>query len=131
MPELPEEVQELLHIIVVDNRGNISEPVQNVLLKLWNREELTEAEKDLDISSAEVAGVWSVTHRRPLSVETVRQATTRRTGSWKDSIKPSKEWGSGTTKRRLYRLEDVLNVQVQARKKKDAQKDKKQADPLE
>lgn len=105
---LPEEVQDLL-IKITAGRGEISSKVEQILLKLWQGQALAEHERDLEITPAEVAGVWSVTHRRPIAVSAVRQAVLRRTGS---NISPSKAWGSGPTRRRLYRLGDVVEVRL-------------------
>jgi hypothetical protein len=109
---LPEEVQELL-IKITEGRGEISGKVEQILLKLWQGQALTERERDLDdLTPAEVAAIWSVTHRRPIAVSAVRQATLRRTGSMKGPIVPSKEWGTGPTRRRLYRLGDIVEVRL-------------------
>lgn len=111
---LPGEAQRLLSSIL-EEKGEIGDQVEQVLLKLWQGEQLTEEERNLDITSAEVAALWSITHQRPIKVAAVRQAVSRRKGAWKEPIAPSKEWGSGPTKRRLFRLGDVVAVQVQKR----------------
>lgn len=111
---LPEEAQSLLHLITEKN-GQISDEVESILLKLWQGEKLTRHELALEITPSEVAAIWSITHKRPLSVTTVRQAVSRRKGAWKEPIKPSREWGSGSTLRRLYRLGDILDEHIQDR----------------
>lgn len=123
---LPEEAMTLLvggNIPHAQER--ISAQVERVLCKLWNHEELNQDELGLDLDPPEVAAVWSMTHRRPISTDTARQVL-RRTGTRSGQIKASREWGTGAALRRMYRLGDVLPVQVQERKVKPA--DEKMSD---
>jgi hypothetical protein len=118
---LPSEIQELLKKIT-EGRGEIRSEVRQILLKLWREESLTPQEFNLDITPAEVASVWSITHRRPIAVSAVRQAALRRTGSMKAPIAPSKEWGTGPTRRRLYRLGDIVEVRLREHQPKESQR---------
>lgn len=115
---LPEEaVKLLIGGNIPHAQERISTQVERVLCKLWNHEELNQDEQDLDLDPPEVAAVWSMTHRRPISTDTGRQVLRRR-GTREETIKPSQEWGSGYAARRRYRLGDILNVQIQENRKK-------------
>lgn len=113
---LPSEAQTLLQATDIKNLPTaISDEVERALLKLWQGEKLIEDDLYLDITPAELAALWSVTHRRPIRVDTARQILLRRTGARGEQIKPSRQWGSGPSVRRLYRLGDVWQVQIQER----------------
>lgn len=114
---LPPEAQDLLLSgNIKQAEAAISDQVEDVLFKLWQgrREQLTQNELNLDITPAELAAVWTITHRRPLRVDTIRQILLR-PGKRGEQIKPSRQWGSGPALRRLYRLGDVLEVRVRER----------------
>lgn len=109
---LPQEALALLQAAKIKGlEAAISNEVEHVLLKLWEGGEPSRAELNLDITPSELAAIWTFTHRRPVFPDTARQVL-RRTGKGAPQIKPSREWGSGPTLRRLYRLEDVLEVHI-------------------
>lgn len=107
---LPDEAQSLLKAAKISNlEVVVSDEVERVLLKLWQQEKPTDTDKALEITPAELAALWTITHRRPVRPDTARQMFRP---SRKSSIKPSREWGAGPGLRRLYRLGDALNVHI-------------------
>ncbi len=105
--ELPEEAMALLsqgNIIHLETA--ISDKVGAILLKLWNGEPLTRGDLSEEITPAEVAAIWSIKYKTPIRTEYVRQVKRN------DRIKPSKEWGMGPTYRCLYKVRDIINVEV-------------------
>jgi hypothetical protein len=119
---LPDDAFALLQGVGKDSediRSKVSDQVEQVLLKLWQKPAenedvlslLTPEECNLDITPAELAAVWSLTHRRPIFPDTARQVL-RRPDRRHGQIQPSHQWGSGPARRRLYRLGDVVNVRI-------------------
>jgi hypothetical protein len=105
--ELPEEAMELLtggNIIAPE--AAIAERVEQILGKLWKGEPLSRGDLAQEVTPAEVAAIWSIKHRIPFKTDYVRQV--RRHGR----IEPSKEWGKGPTYRCLYKVREVLHVEV-------------------
>ena len=103
--DLPNEIQDLIsHIKHWDTL--VSEDVAPILQKLWNGEDLTRAESNLDVTPSELAAIWSVTNQTPIKPEYVRQV--KRDGR----ITPSKEWGTGSGYRCLYKVRTVKDVKV-------------------
>lgn len=77
-----------------------------MLLKVWNGEELSRGELSEDITPAEVAALWSVKYRTPIKTEYVRQVKRN------ERIAPSKEWGEGKSYRCLYRVRNIIDIEV-------------------
>ena len=103
--ELPDEVQALInHIKNWDTL--ISDEVAPILQKLWNGEELTRSESNLDVTPSELAAIWSITNRIAIKPEYVRQV--KRDGR----IEPSKEWGKGSGYRCLYKVRTVKHIRI-------------------
>lgn len=114
---LPEEAHGLLTAgNIVHPEKAISDDVERVLLKLWLEQPLTTREKNLNITPAELAALWSITHKRPIDWRTTRQVL-RRTGARGETLKEAKTWGEGKGTRRQYRLGDALPIRVQERMK--------------
>ena len=114
---LPSGAQELLHQTDIPSLETaVSDEVESVLLKLWQGKDLDPGELGLDITPAELAATWTITHRRPVRMDTARQMVRRRS----EPIKPSRQWGSGPAVRRLYRLGDVLEVRIREKRTSDA-----------
>lgn len=103
--ELPSEVQ-LLISHIKNWEALVSEDVAPILQKLWAGEELTRAENNLDVTPSELAAIWSVANQTPIKTEYVRQV--KRDGR----IIPSKEWGTGSGYRCLYKVRSVKDVKV-------------------
>ncbi len=112
MDILPEEARQFL-----DRPDQVSDLVAHLLVKLWEHKPLSTREQNTDVTPAEVAAVWSITHQRQISSDTVRQVL-RRSGTRGETIAPSRIWGSGAGARRVYRLGDILPVRVQERRMK-------------
>lgn len=111
---LPPEALELLQETSIPNMfANIRDEVEPALLKVWQNQQLEQGELDLDITPAEVTALWTMTHRRPIRMDTARQAVQKRKGN---RVKPSHQWGSGPAVRRLYRLGDVLEVRIREKR---------------
>lgn len=103
--ELPDEIQTLIrHIKNWDTL--ISEDVAPILQKLWDGEDLTRTENNLDITPSELAAIWSITNRTAIKPEYVRQV--KRNGR----VTPSKEWGTGSGYRCFYKVRTVKDVKV-------------------
>ena len=117
--ELPSEVQSLISHIK-NWESLVSDDVTPILQKLWTGEELTRSENNVDVTPSELAAIWSVANRTPIKPEYVRQV--KRDGR----IVPSKEWGTGSGYRCLYRVRTVKDIKIghdrgRPRKKKSAQ----------
>lgn len=103
--ELPNEIQSLIsHIKNWDSL--VSDDVTPILQKLWSGEKLTRTENNLDVTPSELAAIWSVTNQTPIKPEYVRQV--KRDGR----IWPSKEWGTKSGYRCLYKVRIVKDVKV-------------------
>ncbi len=103
--ELPSEVQSLISHIK-NWESLISDDAVPILQKLWSGEELTRAENNLDVTPSELAAIWSIANQSPIKPEYIRQV--KRDGR----IIPSKEWGTGSGYRCLYKVRTVKDVKV-------------------
>lgn len=84
----------------------ISDDVATILEKLAHNEQLTRSELSTDVTPTEVAAIWSVKHKTGINPRYVREVKR------KGRIEPSKEWGQGPTYRCLYRVREVLPIEV-------------------
>lgn len=103
--ELPDEVQALL-AKCKHWEMQVSEKVLQILIKLYNGEELTRTELSLDVSPLEVAAIWSVTNNTPIDPRYVRDVRRNR------GLEPSKEWGSGAAYRCLFKVRAIKDIKV-------------------
>ena len=97
----------------------ISGPAASVLVKLYRQEELSETENNLEVTTSEVAAIWSIVNGRAVSPKYVREV--KRDGR----IIPSREWGKGPALRSLYRVKGVKDIVITDRPGRH----KKQAPP--
>src|SRR5438552_16845505 len=101
--QLSEDIQELVkHIDGWESL--LSDEVAIILQKLWDSEDLSRSELNLDVTPSEVAAIWSVTNKTAIDPAYVRQV--KRNGR----IEPSKEWGKGAAYRCLYRVRGVKDI---------------------
>jgi hypothetical protein len=103
--DLPEEIRAFIQHIK-HWESQISDPVAALLLKLWNEEPLSRSELGMDVTPSELAAIWSITNQTPIKPGYTRQV--KRAGR----ITPSKEWGTGTGYRCLYRVRMVKDIKV-------------------
>jgi hypothetical protein len=103
--ELAPQIQVLLERITNWDTA-IRDNVAAILDKLWKKEELTRSELGLNVTTSEVAAIWSIVNNTSISPDYVRQV--KRAGR----ITPSEEWGKGSGYRCHYRVRDIKNIQV-------------------
>ncbi len=105
--DLPDEAKALLtQGNIITPEETISDEVVPILLKLWNGEKLTRGDLGEEVTSSEVAAIWSILYKTPIKTEYVRQV--KRAGR----IVPSKEWGRGSSYRCLYKVRTILTIVV-------------------
>lgn len=96
----------------------ISDEVATILEKLAQGEPLTRSELTTDVTPTEVAAIWSVKHKLDINPRYVREVKR------KGRIEPSKEWGQGPTYRCLYRVREVLPIEVSHRRGRPSKEQK-------
>ena len=84
----------------------IRDEVAIILEKIYKDEPLSRTELNLDVTPSEVAAIWSVKNRTDINPKYVREVKRKK------RVVPSKEWGEGPSYRCLYRVRDVLPVEV-------------------
>lgn len=103
--QLPHEVtQYLQHIKGWDTL--ISVEVAAILDKIARGEQLTRSDLATEVTPSEVAAIWSVKYKTGISPRYVREV--KRAGR----IEPSKEWGKGPTYRCLYKVREIVGIEV-------------------
>jgi len=88
----------------------ISDDVATILEKLAQGKHLTRPELDTDVTPTEVAAIWSVKYKMDINPRYVREVKR------KGRIDPSREWGQGPMYRCLYRVKEVLPIEVSHRR---------------
>lgn len=96
----------------------ISDEVAAILQKLWNGEELSRSELKEEIRPVEVAAIWSVKNKTSINPRYVREV--KRNGR----IEPSREWGTGSAYRCLYKVKEVKDIKVGHERGRPATKQK-------
>jgi hypothetical protein len=103
--QLPQEVTQYLQHIK-EWESLIRDEVATILDKIARGEQLTRSDLGLEITPSEVAAIWSVKNRTDISPRYVREV--RRNGR----IEPSQEWGKGSSYRCLYKVREIINIEV-------------------
>lgn len=100
----PEVTQYLTHIEGWETL--ISDDVSSILDKIARNESLGRSDLSTEVTPTEVAAIWSVKNKNDIQPTYVRQV--KRAGR----IEPSREWGSGSSYRCLYKVRTILPVEV-------------------
>ncbi len=84
----------------------IRDEVATILDKIARGEPLTRSDLALEVTPSEVAAIWSVKNKTDINPRYVREVKR------KGRIEPSQEWGKGSSYRCLYKVREIIDIQV-------------------